>query len=259
MIGAIVRPSESKAIRISWKSIKESPAVHELVNFHPSATQNPDEALKHILNPIKIAFAANQFMQVCEAKGDYSFIFTTAQRSKRFGQRWKPVPEHFHPITSLHSSGSRQPGVIQNGQLHLHGMVPQKIAPLTSHGAEFLTTWIRTLLPGQSKSLSISSLRRCLQDNGFVSDVRVPVITEYGYFFPQREWIANEDEIELFISSSIIWVCGAPGVLVKRLRSAAEGYEFLSVGLFVGDIFAADAMSKKRTIILDEEAQAATA
>jgi hypothetical protein len=145
MIGAIVRPSESKAIRISWKSIKESSAVHELVNLHPSATQNPGEALKHILKPIKIAFAANQFMQVCEAKGDYSFIFTTAQRSKRFGQRWKPVPEHFHPITSLHSSGSRQPGVIQNGQLHLHGMLPQKIAPLTNNGAEFLTSWIRTL------------------------------------------------------------------------------------------------------------------
>lgn len=86
MIGAIVGPSESNAIRISWKTIKESPGVHELANLHPSASQNPDGALKDILKPIKIAFAANQFMQVCESKGDYSFIFTTAQRSKRHGQ-----------------------------------------------------------------------------------------------------------------------------------------------------------------------------
>jgi hypothetical protein len=248
MIGAIVSPVESKAIRISWKNIKESPDVKALAMLNNSAATDSKTALNDILQPIKTAFAATQFMQLCEAKGDYSFIFTTGQRSKKEGQRWRPVPGHFLPICSMNSIGAKQPGVIKNGQLQLHEMVALNIAPLTERGTRFLTDWVRTR-PGQSEPSSTSTVRRCLEDNGFQSDVLEPVCLEYGYFFPQTSWL--EDEVEVFISSSIVWVCGAPGVLVRKSKINPEDYQFLSVGVYIGDIYAADTMSNKCSLLFE--------
>ena len=97
MIGAFTGPAGANSIRMNWKNMVESPLVqaleHQLVFGRPDATRN-EGIVQFVLEPLKIAFAANRFMQTCEWNGDYSFIYTTAERSKLKGQSWRPVSRH---------------------------------------------------------------------------------------------------------------------------------------------------------------------
>jgi hypothetical protein len=99
MIGAVVSSAECNSIRMHWKNITESPLVKQLehqLEFRDLVTEKPKNVVDFIVKPLKIAFAANRFMQACEMKGGYSFIYTTAERSKLGGQSWRPVAGVIH-------------------------------------------------------------------------------------------------------------------------------------------------------------------
>ena len=56
------------------------------------------QASKDILTPAKSGI-----------KGNYSFIFTTAHRSQREGQSWRPAPESLKPICPCTAGGRANP------------------------------------------------------------------------------------------------------------------------------------------------------
>ncbi len=41
--------------------------------------------------PVELSSPCEAFMTLCERKGDYSFVFTSAKRDMRPGYRWRPV------------------------------------------------------------------------------------------------------------------------------------------------------------------------
>ena len=249
MIGAISSSAESNSIRTSWKNITESPDVVQLADELKFIKA---ETLKTIIDPIKLAFAADKFMQICESKGDYSFIFTTAKRSHRTGQHWRPVPELLKPICPLHSWGSRQPGVIEGGRLCLQEMLPTSAGALSEDAIRFVTSWV-SLFPHTSEplspELSIDRVLQCLAEVGFVSECNEPLglEMEHGYFFPQTE-LGGEVYPEVFVASAIKWIFGAPGVLVSKSKKEPNTYTFHSVGVFVGDVKTTE-MSKTSVIL----------
>ena len=188
-------------------------------------------------------------MEICETKGDYSFIYTTSKRSQLDGQRWRPVPELLQPICSLHSKGARQPGALEKGQLTLHEMIPQRPRPLSVQGEKFLSQWTRTLYPNTSDLSSIETVQKCVQQYGFLSNSEVDVLTlEFGYFYAQSGWKGDLSEIEVFLSSSIVWVCGCPAVLARKSRKDRNCFEFLCVGAFIGDRDASDRSARRRSV-----------
>jgi hypothetical protein len=243
MIGTISSSTESNSIRANWKNITESPDVTQLANelkFTKAETSGEREVIKTIIEPIKFAFAADKFMQICESKGDYSFIFTTAKRSNRTGQHWRPVPGSLKPICPWHSWGSRQPGMIEDGHLCLQEMLPMSAGALNADAIQFVTSWVRLWHPNSPETipeLSIENVLRCLAEVGSVSDCNKPfgLEMEHGYFFPQTE-LEGDVYPEVFVSSAINWVFGAPGVLVSKFEKEPNTYTFHSVGVFVGDV-----------------------
>ena len=54
------------------------------------------------------AYPAEYFMQICESKGDYSFIYSTAPESEISGKCWRPVISPIHAIFPWHTSGKGQ-------------------------------------------------------------------------------------------------------------------------------------------------------
>jgi hypothetical protein len=63
-----------------------------------------DDARDATLDP------AEYFMRVCEAKGDYSFIYSTAPRSDVPGRSWRPIAGSLPAILCWHSFGDGQSG-----------------------------------------------------------------------------------------------------------------------------------------------------
>src|SRR5206468_9560480 len=53
---------------------------------------------------------ATLFVQACAAKGDFSFIYTTAERSTKSGQTWQPLPGELRPVLAWHTYGDGQSG-----------------------------------------------------------------------------------------------------------------------------------------------------
>ena len=195
MIGAVSSHTESDSVRTSWKNITDE-----------------EPMLGYIIEPIKIAVAAEHFMQICQSKGDYSFIFTATDRSKREGQYWRPLPRVLTPICPWHSRGNCQPGSIENGRLQLHKMLRMTNGLLRENAVRFLSTWVTLRHPEERDPASIESVLRCLREVGFVgtSDLQFAVSLELGYFFPQTLWDRQGDPT-VFVCSTIKWVFGAPG------------------------------------------------
>lgn len=254
MIGAVVGSAECNSIRVNWKNIAESPLVKELENqleFKNRATEKTESLADFIVKPLKVAFAANRFMQAYEMKGDYSFIYTTAERSKLKGQTWRPVADVFNPICPWHSSGASEPGVIRDSRLELQKMLPMQIGALNEAAQRFITTWVRLFYPEDLIPTSIESVCHCLKEVGFSPTGKnlVTVSLEDGYFFPQCDW-DREIPVQVFVSSTIRWVFGAPAILTSL--GAGDIYQFISVGVFVGDVLAIAKNSRERSVILED-------
>src|SRR5439155_12836775 len=65
---------------------------------------------------------AEYFMRVCEEKGDFSFIYSSAARSNAPGRSWRPLAGPIPAIQPWHSSGDGQSGHLHPGYLRLDNM-----------------------------------------------------------------------------------------------------------------------------------------
>jgi hypothetical protein len=253
MVGAVVQSDKRNSIRMDWEKIMESPLMEELEHqflFKEAVKHGTNEKIVDaIMKPLKVAFAANLFMQGCETKGDYSFIYTTAERSKLEGQSWRPVVEDLKPICSWHSWGISQPGEIKNGQLELQKMLFLKMGTLNEAAQRFISTWVRRLYPGASAPASIESVQKCLRVVGFSSENLQALELGSGYFFPQRHW-SDEGIVKVFVSSVICWVFGSPAVLVCQESESDDIYRFLCVGVFVGNVSTVAKESKECSVLI---------
>lgn len=174
---------------------------------------------------------AEYFMRVCEAKGDYSFIYCTAPRSTEPGRHWRPIAGNIPPILSgVLVAGSRLAGSLTPTHLHLESMCrlePSSIAPdgLKSTRA-FLRDNNSILSPDDIAAAILGRLRQ----KGF-SGCGDYVELGSGFFFPQSI-IPRSDDLFVAISPDVHWTTGGAGLLLRS--NGTDINQFCDVGVFIG-------------------------
>ena len=220
MIGAIASSRNREQFRTTWKNITEE-----------------EPMLEFIIQPLKAAFSAERFIEICQTKGDYSFIFTSNPRSKRPHQRWRPLPHVLRPLCVWPGWGAKQPGRIENNRLVLSGMMRMKEGPIGARGIKFFATWAQSRPEGSRDLRQIENLLAFLGDVGFSGtyDLGNVIVLERGYFVPVAPPTGPTLGAFVVISTTIRWVFGAPGILVSGSENS-DSQIFLCVGVFVGDV-----------------------
>ncbi len=179
---------------------------------------------------------AEEFMDVCEQKNDYSFIYSSNPRD-RVDPRcryWRPTAGLLHVVLAWHSWGEGQRGRHDGEGFWLEKMVSLRPSTeLGGRGSLFLSQWLNAV---HSDNLSRSNDQ--IADQVLVnlrqmaySGVGRVLWTTHGIFFPQTE-LTQDARIEVLIATEVRWVFGAPG-LARVTRG--EGIEFVP-GVFAGEI-----------------------
>jgi hypothetical protein len=176
------------------------------------------------------AHPACLFMQACEQKGDYSFIYAAGERSTTPGRTWQPAPGRLTPILSWHSSGAGQHGQLYADRLELDSMAHVSPGTLGQEAAEYIARWLNQGSVANTAGLVGAALSR-LRKMGFSGSGEY-VELEQGLFFPQRR--TPPDSATILIATGIQWVHGAPALAV--LPREADMFSFGDVGVFVGPI-----------------------
>lgn len=173
---------------------------------------------------------AEQFMQTCEAKGDYSFIYSTAARSTDAYKTWRPADGTFRPVLPwLYCFGEGQVGKLLPDGLELQKMclfAPHTIAT----DVEENTVQIMRYNGEGPVGKPLDHMLSCMRKIGFTGCGQA-IELEKGYFFPQEQ-IDDLSDIQVLIATGIHWTFGAPGLLVKPLGNST--YQYQGVGVFAG-------------------------
>lgn len=174
------------------------------------------------------------FMSLCEEKGDYSFIYSTARRDQAAGRRWRPVDgEDLPAILRHHSWGGGQPGHISDGKLYLDEMMEILPGRVGHYIDVFVQDWLSSCNPERS---SVPDRERAvyltLKDLGFAGSEKY-IETPRGYFFP-LDPIPTEQIVSILVSTIIRWKLGAPGIV--KYRGARDGACQYVPGVFFGKV-----------------------
>lgn len=174
--------------------------------------------------------APEYFMRVCEAKNDFSFIYSSAPRSHVPGRSWRPEPGPMPTLLPWHSWGDGQGGELHATHLELHGMCPMARGPLSAAAVRFVKEWLESEGAAPAEAPAVERTLERLRQAGFTGCAE-PIELEQGYFFPQRALEAGES-VEVFIAAGIRWVHGSPGLLTVRIDG--ERVRVREVGVFIG-------------------------
>jgi hypothetical protein len=162
------------------------------------------------------------FMQACEAKGDFSFIYCTAPRSNISGRGWRPVADQLQPVLSgLLASGSGLSGCLNATHLQLKNMCRMPLGRLNS-----VAQVIGNCLHGNIATTLLERLRQ----KGFTGCGEYLEL-ENGYFFPQSSSTRSKD-IFVVASPDVQWAQGAPALLLRT--NGTDINQFCDVGVFIG-------------------------
>lgn len=166
---------------------------------------------------------AEYFMQVCEEKGDYSFIYCAAPRSEVPGRSWRPMAGHNPPLTSLlNVYGNGQSGCLKATHLQLDNMSrmiprPKNFGTVQAIGA-FLESNIANAVLERLKQKGFSGCGDYLE-------------LEDGLFFPQSK-LTRSDDLFVAVCEDVQWTNGGPGLLLRS--NGTDINQFCDVGVFVG-------------------------
>jgi hypothetical protein len=178
--------------------------------------------------------AAEAFMVACETKQDFSFIYSAAQRNAVKGKRWRPeAGEHIPPILSWQCAGDGQPGHFDTDALVLEKMAVLQTEPLQLAGTQFLNQWlsrvghITDFRTGTDLSNSAFSYLKTIGFRGSICCLSLSC----GFFFPYT-CLSESLLCSVYVSTTIFWVFGAPGIACVV---DSEGEAEYCPGIFVGD------------------------
>lgn len=158
-----------------------------------------------------VAELTEKAMQICEAKEDYSFIYTANARAEQ--PTWRPQPDNtlgLVPILSWHSFGGTQPAIRHQRRLSLQQMVYLDVTKEPSEKAiqdgmkwlsEFVMYEVTSIQNQLPKALAIIGMRAgaaCLE-------------CEYGFVL-LHEAISPGETLEVYASTTVRWAFGAPGI-----------------------------------------------
>lgn len=189
------------------------------------------------------------FMAICEAENDYSFIYSAAERCTENLKRWRPVSGMLHSIVPWHSWGEAQRASYNmEGDLLLEDVISLVPASSMSHQAgQFIVRWLQDPGLKQTDDSIAKAFYSVIHQVGF-SGSSDYVITKDGIFFPQRSLIQTSvasdagaqahpsmqiDSVTVLASTEIRYAFGSPALAVVP---SIEGTLFIP-GLFAGPVW----------------------
>lgn len=182
---------------------------------------------------LRLAHPAENFMRICEAKGDYSFIYTTCPRSTELGKGWRPEPVgRLKAIFSWPSYGDGQSGSVHPTHLQLDGMWRVSPGSISSAAKKFVGDWLQRTDPHSSSEDMPAHILRLLRLAGF-SGCGNCLEMEHGYFFPQMS-LTQIDGVFAAVSTGVRMPFGAPGLLLRR--NGPDSHVCCGVGMFVSSV-----------------------
>jgi len=181
---------------------------------------------------------AESFMGICEAKGDYSFIFSSAERDNAVGRRWRPKAGFIPAILpwDCHGDGLR-------GHYDKHGFWLDNVyridafasTTLGDAGRQIVLGWLRLSgSPASDADITNKSAGR-LKQIGFTGSSK-SITTPHGIFFPQNTIQRNANtrsECIIIIPATLQRVFGYPALARIKTSGGSEGFSFVA-GVFVG-------------------------
>ncbi len=171
------------------------------------------------------------FMRVCEGKGDYSFIYSVADRSKTAGQRGRPDEGEFAAVLpNLITFGDSEAGVQEPSHLNLENMNQLQPGNINSDALKAARWFIGSKDEELSKTDIAAKILMRLWSLGFTGCGEY-LEFETGFFFPQSKPAHSTDMLAV-VSNEIHWVTGGPGLLLRSNNTDIK--DFCDVGAFVG-------------------------
>ncbi|KAI0350898.1 hypothetical protein OH77DRAFT_1593286 [Trametes cingulata] len=196
---------------------------------------------------------AEVFMELCEQKGDYSFIFSAAPRDPRPGFRWRPVPCLLRSLIAWHIVGEGQDGErVEDGVL-LKDVIVLPVSggeQMNRNTEEFFQRAITNFAEyfafseGDPEDMSPEERGYRILTALKFSGCGGWCTTELGVFYPQSQLSAGE-ATTICIAQGVRWVFGAPAVAAVSLDS--EHAIHYVPGIFIGDL---DRSIPKTTFLL---------
>jgi hypothetical protein len=213
--------------------------------------QNPDDHFYAMIGAISTALSdpnrANQspaeyFMRVCEEKGDFSFIYSSATRATGPVCSWRPIPGPLLPIIPWASDGERQTGEPHATSLRLHNMANLTLGQLDGAPRTFIQDWLQKTVRRPSSPDMAGAVGETLRRAGFGGCGEYFETTD-GYFFPQNP-LGRATDCRMLAASDITFRFGAPGLLLDPVD--AGNARLRDVGVFVGQV-----PTNRQTIMID--------
>ena len=179
------------------------------------------------------------FMNICDAKGDYSYIFSSAPRAEAPSPPWRPKPGLLPSALRWHCWGEAQRGHHdQQAFFWLDDVVPLSPAPLLPTSKEHGASWIMTkAMANEDENDLAAKVHATLVRMGFTGS-RLHISLAEGFFFPQAA-VPAEAEICVLVSTTIQWAFGAPALVRARFLGQCS----YTSGVFSGCVDAARACS----------------
>jgi hypothetical protein len=175
--------------------------------------------------------AAEYFMRVCERKGDFSFIFTAAQRADNEIVGWRPLVGPMPAIFPWAGVGAGQRGEMHPAVLRLHDMHRTRPGSMSAVAQRFINQALHALGVASSSEDIAGSILQSLRIAGFTGEGGA-IELEDGYFFGQRPPGVVERPAVL-LSTSIVWPFGSPALLV---REDGDTNHVVDVGVYIGPV-----------------------
>ncbi|KAK3303500.1 uncharacterized protein B0T15DRAFT_496050 [Chaetomium strumarium] len=161
--------------------------------------------------------ACEAFMALCEQKGDWSFVFTSARRDGKIGgTRWRPTKEGgegLKPIIKLPSWGGGLKGEWKDGCLVLEHIVVLGLGTAAHEVGAWIRWWLEGFDPrryGSDAKLGPAAFE-ALRELGFSGSSEY-LATENGLVFPQNP-VPPSAQVEVLVTAEIRWSPGAPALV----------------------------------------------
>ena len=175
---------------------------------------------------------AEYFMQLCEEKGDFSFIYSSALRSNVPGRSWRPLAGPLPAILPWHTFGDGQSGKLEPSCLRLNNMCRMTRGTLSSEADEKINIRLPRHPDDSTSGNGPDRILARLRQIGFTGCGNFLELND-GYFFPQSSNAITEDVI-VIVAAGVEWTHGGPGLITTQ--DAAGVNHFRDVGVFVGPV-----------------------
>lgn len=177
--------------------------------------------------------ACEAFIRICERKGDFSFIYSSALRAPEAGRRWRPVPGDLPGLLQWDCFGDGEPGRMSDDGLCLEKVVKIGLGDVSTKAVKFARDWLTVIghIPKGASGADVPAhVFDALGLMGFTGP-GCSLATPVGLFFPVR--LVSPDQVDyVLVSSSLRWVFGSPGMLCCR----SSGQVSYVPGVLVGTV-----------------------